>query len=404
MQRPPSLPVLALAALALLATIAAPLRGQSLFGPERLVSPGGGEAAVAVDGGGDFVVVWTAPGEAGETTLDVLAQRFSAAGPALGRAFRVNDDPTGYRVDPAVAADGAGGFVVVWIGGDDGLGTGIFGQLFGPGGERRGGAFQVNTATEGNQIVPAVAMDRAGDFVVAWGGGDSILTQLTLEARRFAADGTPRGPQFRVDPGDRGLEVVPPALAMTPGGGFAVGWSAVDESHGPNCPQFQCFTSRPRLRAYGPDGALHGQLQLDGANAVLVALLGAATEGDYLALWSRGQSIRGRRVSSSGRPVGPSFVVQSCPLERCPDFEAAARDSSGSFVVIVRDGERNLLGRLFQPMGAPAGPTFPVTSLPETSPQGAAVALSDDGVLEVVWRRQSDGTHRPGLFRRLIRP
>ena len=86
----------------------------------------------------------------------------------LGPEFRVNTYTTGYQFWPAVAAGGAGGFVVVWIGsGQDGSGLAILGQRFDSAGLPAGSEFAVNTTTAGNQRRPAVAADGAGWGVYA---------------------------------------------------------------------------------------------------------------------------------------------------------------------------------------------------------------------------------------------
>ena len=45
----------------------------------------------------------------------IVGRRFDGAGTPLGGEFQVNTFTTGYQVTPAVAADGAGNFVVVLV-------------------------------------------------------------------------------------------------------------------------------------------------------------------------------------------------------------------------------------------------------------------------------------------------
>jgi hypothetical protein len=58
--------------------------------------------------------------------------------------------------------------------GQDGDKSGIFGQLYDANGNPFGGEFQVNVYTTGHQIEPAVAMDPSGGFLVVW---DSLFAQ-----------------------------------------------------------------------------------------------------------------------------------------------------------------------------------------------------------------------------------
>jgi hypothetical protein len=90
---------------------------------------------VAIDGGGNFVVVWQSyfqnPGG-----WNTFAQAYDAAGAPMGGEFQVNSyarDYFGeYEFKPVVAADADGTFVVVWQDyaqdGDDESGYGAFGR------------------------------------------------------------------------------------------------------------------------------------------------------------------------------------------------------------------------------------------------------------------------------------
>jgi hypothetical protein len=122
--------------------------------------------SVASDAAGNFVVVWE--------TLDgdgsgVFGQRYASSGAPLGSEFRVNSYTTSYQTTPSVAADPSGNFVIVWTSiGQDGSSAGVFGQRFDNAGVSQGTEFQVNTYTTIYQVFPAVAADGSGDFVVAW--------------------------------------------------------------------------------------------------------------------------------------------------------------------------------------------------------------------------------------------
>ncbi|HUO84116.1 MAG TPA: DUF11 domain-containing protein [Thermoanaerobaculia bacterium] len=68
-----------------------------------------------------------------------------------------------------MAADGAGNFVVAWQSYlQDGPYYGIFGQRYDSSGAPVGSEFQLNTWTTNGQRRPAVAADGAGNFVVVW--------------------------------------------------------------------------------------------------------------------------------------------------------------------------------------------------------------------------------------------
>src|SRR5262245_34584626 len=137
-----------------------------------------GPAVAITDVDGDFVVVWTSYGQDGSGGA-VMGRRYTPDGLPAGAEFQVNTYTDGSQRLPAVAADGAGGFVVAWESsndygsgpGQDGSSSGIFGQRFASNGTHVGPEFQVNTYTTGPQSNAVVAADAAGKFVVAWQGG-----------------------------------------------------------------------------------------------------------------------------------------------------------------------------------------------------------------------------------------
>src|SRR5688572_1389926 len=144
---------------------------------------------------GQFVVVWASSEQDG-SSFGVFGQRYAGGMPA-GPEFRVNTYTTDVQVLPAVASDSSGNFVVVWQGAQDGSGYGVFGQRYASSGTPLGPEFRVNTYTTGVQGRPAVAADSLGNFVVVWQGG--LTGQYDVFGQRYASSGTPLGPEFRIN-------------------------------------------------------------------------------------------------------------------------------------------------------------------------------------------------------------
>ncbi|MGH9465567.1 MAG: hypothetical protein ACRD0X_07955, partial [Thermoanaerobaculia bacterium] len=182
--------------------------------------------AVARNGAGDFVVVWTSSPQDG-SDQGVFGQRYDAAGNAVGREFQINTYTTGQQYDHAVAADAFGNFVVVWNSRDqDGSDGGIFGQRYDAAGNAVGEEFQVNTYTTYSQRDPAVAADPAGNFVVVWGSSQACcyFGYAAIFAQRYDSAGTPAGGEFQVN--ETGGGQYDPAVAADAAGNFVVVWSS----------------------------------------------------------------------------------------------------------------------------------------------------------------------------------
>jgi len=263
---------------------------------------GGNPNDVAVDGSGAFVVVYV---DNDGNLLGVFGQRYDSGGSAVGAAFQVNTYTTGRQRNADVALDGAGNFVVAWRseGGQDGDGDGIFGQRFASNGSAIGGEFQVNTYTTGDQQNGSdVAADAAGNFLVVWRDAE----QGTNLARLYDSSGTP-GAVF-VTVGTHGT-----AVGARASGGFVVS--------------------------------------------------GHANDGDYFGVF-------GRRYDSAGNALGAAFQVNTFTTGYQANSQVAV-DTAGDFVVVWasegQDGDlRGVFGQRFS--------TTPVP-IPVTSREGDMVLL-----------------------------
>jgi hypothetical protein len=136
-------------------------------GAEVKISSGlGGNAAIAGDAAGNFLVSWEA---ADRSSLGVYARLFDKSASPRGGEFLVNSTVEGLQRRPAVTAVKAGGWFVVWQGqGATTKDAHVFGQFLGGGGSFIGPEFRISQGFGPTQISPAVAQIASGNFVVAW--------------------------------------------------------------------------------------------------------------------------------------------------------------------------------------------------------------------------------------------
>lgn len=140
---------------------------------------------------GEFVFAWGSAGQDGSAG-GIFAQRYDAAGVPLGNEFQVNTYTAGNQLYPVIAIDHNNDFVIVWESqNQDGSGKGVFGQRFNADGTPQGAEFLINSFTTNNQMNPFVAKDAAGNFIVVWtssaqdGSGDGVF------GKRFDRFGNP---------------------------------------------------------------------------------------------------------------------------------------------------------------------------------------------------------------------
>ena len=310
--------------------------------------------SIASDSAGNFVVVWDSGGSGGSDTdgRSVQGQRYDATGSAIGAQFQVNAYTAYDQVNPSVASDTAGNFVVVWesqgSAGTDTAGRSIQGQRYDASGSAIGAQFQVNTYTTNPQVVPSVASDVAGNFVVVWlsfGSAGSDTSGNSVQGQRYDASGSAIGGQFQINTYTTNGQQLPRVASDSAGNFVVVWWSA---------------------GSAGSDTSL--------------------------------RSVQGQRYDASGSPIGGEFQVNTYTTNN-QDAPQIANDAAGDFVVIWNsNGSASsdtsgtaVAGQLYEASGAAIGGEFQVNTY-TTNNQGPAAVASDSAGQDfaVVW--QSSGS------------
>lgn len=138
---------------------------------------------------GTFVVTWRDQAIDGNE-WGIGGRIFDASGQPIGTDFRVNTYALDFQMEPSVAALPNGGFVVSWFSGNqDGSGFGVYAQRFDAAGQAIGGEFLVNTYTLNDQVHPSVTALHDGGFVVAWSSWLQDGSQWGVYSQQFDADG-----------------------------------------------------------------------------------------------------------------------------------------------------------------------------------------------------------------------
>ncbi len=313
---------------------------------------------VAMDATGDFVVVWTSSSPDG---LGVFARRFKADGtPASGELAVDVFVPgsgalTGDRSEPSVGMNATGRFVVAWTGpitdGQDDFGFGTYARIYDDTGAPVTDAFMVNNVNLfGDQTKPSVAMDAAGDFIVAYSDMDEGFQEFTIEANVFDRTGAP----IFVDgsQGDTIFTIVDntnntsvddqstPSAAMDAAGDFVVVWQGPDaDGEGVFADRYNIF---PDVHGnFGHAGVQQINTTTAGDQAAPSVASDAA--GDFVVTWissdADGTGITARRYGFLSfapivfTPVSDEFAVNTTTIgdQSAP---AVALDAAGDMVAV----------------------------------------------------------------------
>jgi Ca2+-binding RTX toxin-like protein len=172
----------------------------------------GTDPTIAMDSDGDFVIAWTAgvgsnPQYPGFGGYNIFAQRFNSVGVRQGAEIPVSpiNEPTNSSLaenESSVAMDADGDFVVAWTKITSSRPTSpyssyydrdVFAKRYNKTGAQQGEMFRVNTTTAKQQLIPDVALDADGDFVVTWESSDQDGDRYGIFAQRYAGAGVSTG-------------------------------------------------------------------------------------------------------------------------------------------------------------------------------------------------------------------
>jgi hypothetical protein len=370
----------ACATLALPLAITAQPSAQLPAGPEFLVNSysfgSQMRSSVAMNAAGDFVVVWERP-----EFSSMSARLFDSAGTPIGSEFTVN----GYvpASQPIVVAAPSGEFVVVWTG--LGMVGGVpFSQIkarkYDAAGNSTPGEVVVDLIPH-TQTGGSVAIDAAGNFVIAWTSRDEDGSDAGVFGKRFSASGS-SSPKFQINSFTTGNQTAG-GVAMDADGTFVVVWSGLGQG------AYGVFARR-----FSATGAAMGAEFPVTTTPATSPRVASAANGQFVVVWSRSDvnlvtSIGGRLFDSSGDPIANEFLVD-LKTATSMGYASVSSDPAGNFVVswTSRDEDGSgsaVLARSYEPSGSPLGPKFRVNTFTTGDQWRSAVAQGHHGDLVVTW-------------------
>jgi hypothetical protein len=342
----------------------------------------------------------------------------------VGPVFQVDSNPNfPYAADrhgPDVAANAAGGFVVVWEAAGPGYTQEVRGQVFdesgGPVGE---GEFSATGAHRNYgywSLAPAVEVGNAGEFVVVWREAkedESSYLNSDIFARRFTRFGNPSGQKFRVNTLLRGESPESPKVAVDGAGGFVVVWGTYFNAHPVYARRYEANGNPlgPEFAASTPPRDT-GFSDLTGDSDAIEVAAGAG--GEFMVVWksddrygypANNAKIFGRTYDDAGTATTEAefFVHSDLTEDTYRNYPGIAADGAGGFVVVraeLGSYDFGVRARRFAASGGALGSELVVTTA-----QGyltPKVATDAAGNFVVVWQegfeirgRQFDGSGAP---------
>jgi hypothetical protein len=375
--------------------------------------------AIARDATGNYVVVWNSFDQvSGSSGEDIYGQRYNAAGQPQGSEFLINTFTSNAQISPRVAMDATGDFVVAWQSEDQAATTSNYDvyarQYKADGTPLQAHEFLVNTFTSGYQGSPDVAMDSAGDFVIAWNSYDeaSPTSLFDIYARRYDKTGTALTGEFPVNT-ITVFEQQSPRVAMDATGDFVVAWEAYNQASGTSLLDIYA-------RSYGSDGTPEqlSEMQVNtftsGNQTALTVAMDAT--GDFVVVWqSNAQAsvssqfdVYARQYQAGGTAVQSSEFLVNTYTTNQQFNPAVAMDAAGDFAVVWESTDQPAAGtlediytRLYRADGAAVeSKEFLLNTLTSEQQQFPAVAMDAAGDFVAVWQSNDKSVNDYNIFAR----
>lgn len=338
--------------------------------------------AIAVTAADDFIVVWE---DGRNGNYDIYFQRYSSNGSPQGVNTKVNDDlGIGGQYYPSVAVDGAGNFVIVWYDFRNGN-YDIYFQRFNSNGTTIGVNTKVNDdAANFRQWYPSIAMNAAGNFVIAW--VDFRNNNFDIYFQRYDSNGIAQGINTKVNDDVGNTDQWYPSVAIDAAGNFAIAWE--DGRSGNQDIYFQRYNSfgtaiGTNKKANDDTGKAiqwYPSIAMDGFGSFVIAWM------DYR---NNNFDIYLQRFNSDGITQGVNSKVNDDVGTKGQFYSSVAMDASGNFVVVWidnRSGNNDIYFQRYDNLGINQGANRKVNDDAGTAWQGfPSVSMSSASSFAIVW-------------------
>ncbi|MGI9014971.1 MAG: choice-of-anchor J domain-containing protein [Phycisphaerales bacterium] len=172
---------------------------------------------IAAQPDGAFVVAW-ASRTVGGGPAGLFGCRVDREGSIMGERFAIAPPQERFDVEPSIAADARGNFVVTWMGSSDNGRYDVYARRFAHDASPRSDAERVMTADDGWRSGAAIAVAADGRYIIAANLEGEAATQSTngrapsvassIMAQRFDADGQAIGSALRINRHDAGRQLL----------------------------------------------------------------------------------------------------------------------------------------------------------------------------------------------------
>ncbi len=256
------------------------------------------DPTVAVDQIGSFIVTWFGRGRDPRGISDqlgIFARWYHADGTPKSAERLVNTTIGGVQKQPDVAVTSDGRAIIVWSGAGEDDPDGIYFQRYDQNGTSVGLQRRVNVAINHEQAYPSVAIQDDGSFVVSWSSRHQDGSGWGIYYRLFHADGSPKSGELRASVSSISSQFRS-RIGMDASGNFAIAWAGYSQ-------QSSWDIFHRRFDVQGQPRSEELQVNNDAQGHQQDVDLAMAPDGRYVISWSSGQP------NATGSQAGSGWEV-----------------------------------------------------------------------------------------------
>ncbi len=334
-------------------------------------------AQVAMDSTGNAIVVWQ---QSEGSKYNIWANRYDASTLSWGTAEEI--ESTGESAYSArLAIDNAGNVIAVWRQ-SGGSVVNIWANRYNGMTLSWGTPEQLDSSSAGTAYIPQIAMDRAGNAIVAWQHGDS--TEDAIWVNRYSATTRSWGTAEQITSG--GESANSPQVAMNSNGNGLLVWLQSDgtvDSLWSNRYNGTSSAWGTAVKIENNSGsASYPQIVMDGGGDAIAVWL--QSDGTVDSLWSN-------RYDGISSAWGTAEKIEN--NSESGYYPQLAMDGEGNAIAVWQQSNGavdNIWSNVYSTTASSWGDADTVVSSNEGA-YAPQLAINNDGKAIVIWK-QSDGT------------
>jgi hypothetical protein len=351
--------------------------------------------AIGVDGSGNSAIVWQ---DNRNGNNDIYLQRYDGTGASLGVNIEVNDDGgTTNQYAPTIALNSSGAEVVTWYDLRNGN-SDIYMQRYSAAGTAQGSNIMVNDdAGTATQIYPTVGIDLTGNSIIAWYDYRNVNIDIYLQ--RYNASGVAQGSNVKVNSNAVAANQYYPWVSVNSNGVGVISWEDYRVVDGENIYHQRINTGGAFL---GSNVKVNSDVNTASQWAPSVGMDG---NSNSIIAWEDQRNgnydIYMQRLNASGAVLGSNIKVNDDNLSVYHYFPFVAVNTSGRSVVVWKDSRNgnayfDVYLQYYDASGSAIGSNVKVNDVSTSaSPYDNCLTAAIDGSGNsiVVWEDDRNGSN-----------